>query len=51
MQLVEVKHLIAVSSCGKDLNGSDISRADVASLMLEQLEDDTYLHRFPALAY
>ena len=31
--------------------GYKISRADVADFMLKQLKDDTYLSKFPALAY
>ena len=32
-------------------DGYKISRADVADFMLKQLKDDTYLSKFPALAY
>jgi hypothetical protein len=28
-----------------------ISRADVADFMLQQLSDDTYLHKTPAVSY
>lgn len=31
--------------------GSRISRADVADFMLQQLTDNTWLHKFPALSY
>ena len=31
--------------------GYQISRADTADFMLKQLEEDTYLHELPALAY
>jgi putative NADH-flavin reductase len=32
-------------------NGVEISRADVAQFILEQLQQDTYLYKFPVLSY
>lgn len=39
-----------VGYVGKE-SGRQISRADAAAFMLQQLEDDTYLHQMPLISY